>query len=358
MKCALYGLDQCALYKVQSKARLAEILHVSIAGLIALSKGDEYKVFTLPADTCEFTGKTRKARQVEEPKRGLKRVHERIRSLLARVVTPDYAHAAVKGRSYRSNAEFHKLSDVAATFDVKSFYPSTSEDAVFRFFKNQLRCAADIAGLLAKLVCFRKIAEGLGCLPTGSPLSPLLSIYANKPMFDALAQLALDHNLKFTCYVDDLTFSGSRLPARLKRRVTSIIESHGHKVATEKTKIFLKGFPKHITGVVIHKGKVSVPFGRFRKARKIEQAIKNEPDVLKNLRLMQKLSGLLGEAAYLDARYRPWATESYQKMSALRVLPFTTYMGTFSAVASPASPGASSKPLHSNRGGNEGAPWD
>lgn len=322
-----YRLDQCALYKVRSKARLAEILHVSVSVLVSLGKSPGYKVFQLPEEICEFTGKKTKARQVEEPKRPLKILHERIRDLLARVCHPDYAHAAIKGRSYRSNAEFHKNSDVVATFDVKKFYPSTSEDAVFLFFLHQLKCAPDIAGLIARLVCFRKVPDKLGCLPTGSPLSPLLSIYANKPMFDALAKLAQENEMKFTCYVDDLTFSGARVPIGFERRVSSILKSNGHKMADEKTRIFGKNVPKHITGVVVHAGEVAVPFGRFRKARNIEKAISAAPDRVEKIRLMRKLSGLLGEAAYLDASYKTWAKSSYRRLAAMDVAPIVTVTG-------------------------------
>lgn len=322
-----YRLDQCALYKVRSKARLAEILHVSVSVLGSLAKSPGYKVFQLPEEVCEFTGKITKARQVEEPKRPLKILHERIRDLLARVCHPDYAHAAIKKRSYRSNAEFHKNSDVVATFDVKKFYPSTSEDAVFLFFLHQLKCAPDIAGLISRLVCFRKVPDKLGCLPTGSPLSPLLSIYANKPMFDALAKLAQETEMKFTCYVDDLTFSGARVPIGLERRVASILKANGHKMADEKTRIFGKNVPKHITGVVVHAGEVAVPFGRFRKARNIEKAISNAPDRAEKIRLMRKLSGLLGEAAYLDANYKTWAKSSYRRLAAMDVAPIVTFTG-------------------------------
>lgn len=323
-----YDLNQCALYKIFSKKRLAETLHLSPQRLKKIANVPGYKVFFLPEEICEFTGKKRKARQVEEPKAQLKLLHERIRDLLGRVSHPSYAHAAVKGRSYRSNAEFHKNSDVVATFDVKKFYPSTSEEAVFLFFLHQLKCAPDVAGLLAKLVCFRSKPDAPGCLPTGSPLSPLLSIYANKPMFDALAKLANENELKFTCYVDDLTFSGAKIPVSIGKRVASILKSHGHTMAIDKTRFFAKGVAKHITGVVVHNGKVAVPFGRFRKARNIERAAMSTPDYAEKIKLMQKLAGLLGEAAYLDSSYRVWAANSYRKLSAMRLRPFITYSGS------------------------------
>ena len=350
-----YRLDQCALYKVHSKTKLAALLHVSKAVLLAMDKPAGYKVFRLPEEVCEFTGKRTKARQVEEPKGVLKALHERIRDLLARVHHPDYAHAAIKGRSYRSNAEYHKNGEVVATFDVKKFYPSTSEEAVFLFFLHQLKCAPDIAGLLSRLICFRQVPDKLGCLPTGSPLSPLLSIYANKPMFDALAGIASEANLRFTCYVDDLTFSGGNISFGFGRRVASILRSHGHTMADEKTKFFGKGVPKHITGVVVHNGKVAVPFGRFKKARRIERAIAGSSDYLEKIRLMQKLSGLLGEAAYLDGSYKLWAKSSYRRLADIRKTPVVTYTGLPVALATVAADAAPLTPSSNER--DRSVPW-
>lgn len=359
-----YQLDQCALYKTRSKNRLAEILHIGVPALKSIAADANYKVFVLPSETCEFTGKIRKSRQVEEPKKSLKTLHERIRDLLSRVAHPDYAHAAVKKRSYRSNAEFHKASDVAATFDVKAFYPSTSEQTVFLFFLHQLKCAPDVAGLLSRLVCYRAIPDKPGCLPTGSPLSPLLSIYANKPMFDALERLARERDLKFTCYVDDLTFSGAVVPANLERRVASIVKSHGHALANAKSRFFGKGMPKHITGVVLHQGKVAVPFGRFKKARRIEMAISKAEELPEKIRLMRKLSGLLGEAAYLDGRYKIWATKSYRRLAAFQVqvrMPSTTISSSPAALASPAAQGSAAAAVPGVGeflAVGESAPWD
>ncbi len=310
-----YAFNQCAFFKLQSKARLAELLFTSQPTLNALTGPDQYKIFTLPESVCEFTGKKTKPRGVEEPKRELRRIHDRIRELLSRVELVSYAHAAVKRRSYRSNAKAHQSSDVVATFDIERFYPSTSQEHVTQFFFQEMQCSVDVAALLGKIICYRPTPETLGCLPTGSPASPIVSIYANKPMFDALNKLAHSCGLTFTCYVDDITFSGRRLPAKLRRRVNSIVTKHGHKLNNEKTKVFGVGTPKHITGVVIKDGKIAVPHSRFLKARKIEERIKTATTHYEQSRLMRKLSGLLGEAASIDNRYLPLAVASYQSLN-------------------------------------------
>lgn len=313
----LYDITQCALYKVQSKARLASLLNVSVSVMLTMAKSQKYRQFMLEEQVCPFTGKKTKERQVQTPTEALRLLHDRVRDLLQRVQPPSYAHAAVKGKSYRSNAEAHKNSSVVATFDIRSFYSSTSETAVFHFFLDQLHCAPDIAGILVRLLCFPR-SDSFACLPTGSPISPLLSIYANKPMFDALERLAVKHGLIFTCYVDDLTFSGENIPRYLISMVASIMKRFGHEMAIKKTKIFSEESAKHVTGVVIYKGEISVPYMRFKKMRKIESAIFSEKDGLVKFKLMQRLSGLLGEAAYLDPRYKRLASESYRSLSDFR----------------------------------------
>lgn len=312
----LYDVNQCALYKLGSKTRLAQLMGVPKSRLLALAnRTDNYRVFPLPQEVCQFTGRVRKARLVQEPKPELRRVHERIQTLLSRVRPPEYGHGAVKGRSYRSNAEAHINGRRVATFDVRKFYPSTSRSAVRNFFADQLYCAPDVADILARLCCYGNVGEssiGMG-LPTGSPLSPVLSLYANKPMFDALHDYAGRHQLIFTCYVDDLTFSGNVLPRGLSRFVARIVGSYGHTLAIEKTHLFPRNGVKHVTGVVLSGNEIKVPHSRFLKARAIASAIaKHAPaDVQQRLSLQRKLAGLLGEAAFLDRRYAGWANRSY-----------------------------------------------
>lgn len=306
-----YGIDQCALYKLGSKSRLAKVLGMATEQLLALAEDKtNYRVFPLPQETCPFTGKVRKERLVQDPKSQLRRVHNRILRLLRPVSPPDYAHAAIRGRSYRSNAVVHKNGVRIATFDVRKFYPSTSRSSVYNFFADQLRCAPDVAALLEKLCCYD---QGL---PTGSPLSPLLSLYVNKPMFEELNNWAVSHGLLFTCYIDDLTFSGNSLPRGLPAAVKRIVTKNGHRLSDEKTRLFRRNQSKHITGTVLRNGQLLVPNSRFFKARAISSAIASENDLKEKLSLCRQLAGLLGEAAFLDERYASWARRAYEDLKA------------------------------------------
>lgn len=310
-----YEINQCALYKVTSPQKLCKVLGLELGQLLAVLDGEGlYKEFPLPEEVNPFSGKKTKARFVQAPCGQLRLVHERILSLLKNVVCPSYAHGAVKGRSYRSNALAHENSKVMATFDLKGFYGATKSHAVSRFFEETLLCAPDVSRIMTRLVTFG------GCLPTGSPLSPLLALHISKPMLDSLNKLAVDNGLIFTCYVDDLTFSGDSLPGSLGREVGSIAGVFGYRLSRRKTRFYGEGESKHVTGTVIFSGKVSVPHSRFRTARNIEDAISGRIDRhgFSMQKLMEKLAGVLNEASYLDERFKAKAVLAQVKLNRIK----------------------------------------
>jgi hypothetical protein len=211
-----YAVDQCALFKLESKGRLALLLFTELSKLERFAElGDgNYKLFPLKAVTDPFS-KPRKGRDVQEPKTELRQIHDRIHKLLKRVNCPEYLHSAIKGRSYKTNAKAHVGQSRLLKLDVRKFYPTTTESRVYNFFRDEMQSGHDVSGLLARLCTWN------GSLATGSPLSPLLSYYANKPMFYELSEMARSRELKFSCYVDDLTFSGDKISLGLAEQVST-----------------------------------------------------------------------------------------------------------------------------------------
>lgn len=304
-----YSIDQSLLYRVGSHKRLSFVLGFDSSIIKKLLQSKEnYKVFELEEKTCQYTGKVTKARKVQEPKKELRAVHERIKRLLHHVEIPEYAHAAIKGKSYRSNAAAHIHGDAVATLDIRRFYPHTLKIHVYGFFRDKLFCTPDVSRSLATLVSY-----GNG-LPTGSPLSPLISLFVNKPLFDRLDSYAKANNLIFTCYVDDITFSGRELPKDLKWQVARMVRSFRHYLADDKVRIYRSGVPKHITGVVIHEGRVRVPSARFKKFRAMYDHYNLSLDPREKLKIMRGIAGLLGEAAFLDSRFGAMAQSAYDEL--------------------------------------------
>jgi RNA-directed DNA polymerase len=320
MSCSLYDINQCIFYKLNSKSKLSNILGISLKRLKFLARNNtNYRIFLLREEICPYTFKVTKERWVQEPKEELRKIHDRVRKILMRLQPPDYSHAAVKGRSYRSNALAHKDSARVATFDIRKFYEFTSKSRIFSFFFEEMMCSHDVAEIFAGLLSYSApVAGSKSSLPTGSPVSPILSLYANKPMFDEISRLSVQHHLKFTCYVDDLTFSGPVIPLGFGRLLNGVVERHGHQIALAKSRIFSANQSKHVTGVVIYQNILKVPHSRFWKARALGEAIINTKNLEDKILLRQKLSGLLGEAAYLDSSYHPLAKRSYIDLKKLK----------------------------------------
>lgn len=307
-----HAVDQCALYMVGSKRRLAALLMTDLSCLLGLYKNsDNYRIFFLKPRDDPFSTK-RKPRWAQEPKYELRKVHARILWLLAGIAPPPYLHSATKGRSYRTNAARHLGSERLLKLDVRRFFPSTTESRVFAFFRETMKCAPDVSRLLARICSWK------GVIPTGSPLSPLLTYYANKPMFDDLDALAAARGLRFTCYVDDLAFSGRNLARGFSEEVEGIVARHGHVLAHEKTRFFRKGSAKELTGVVIDGPRLRVPNSRFQKARRLKAAISTEADFSKKLRLVERLNGLAGEASQIDERFNGWSARINRELRTLR----------------------------------------
>jgi len=292
-----YELSQSALYLTKNKSRMAAILATTTQNLIDCI-GDYRRFEIVPENDPFKLGKQSKPRQVQKPAAKLMAIHERILKLLRCVKVPEYMQFALKGTSYKKNAEAHITGKYVATLDIRNFFGSTCQSKVFNFFNGPLRAPGDIANLYARLTTIDN------CLPTGSPLSPLLSFYANKKLFDDLNDIAKEYELTFTCYVDDLTFSGEHISNRFLWRVEERIRKSGHVIAANKTRVFSETMPKHITGVVIQDGGICLPYVRQRKIRLIKDAISGKAKThgFTKKELGYKLGGLLGEAAYLDPR--------------------------------------------------------
>lgn len=227
-------IRDCWLYAIVSKRDLARRLDITMEQLSAAeADGENFRHFSIRQN-----GKERK---VQEPKPALQRLHRRIHTLLSRIEVPDYLHSAVKGRSYLSNARAHALDAPTIKIDVKKFFPSVPRVAIYNFFRDTMRCRADVAGCLADILTYDRR------LPTGSSASPVIAYYAFKPMFDAIHAVAIKHNLKMTCYVDDITLSGEAASRRVLDEVRRIIARFGLK--SHKMKLFSANRPKIITGV-------------------------------------------------------------------------------------------------------------
>lgn len=279
-------IDRCHLYGIRSPHALAKRLGWELNKLDSLAAYGGYKVYN-----HKTTG-----REIQEPGAALQSLHRQLHRYLARIEVPAYLHSAVKGRSYLSNARAHVGDGKLLKIDIAKFYQSVPQHKVMHFFRDVLACAPDVAGLLANLICYR------GVLATGSSISPIISYYAYKAMFDGLAGLATHHGLVMTCYVDDITMSGPGASRAVLHEARSAIFKAG--LHAHKDRSFIGDTVKIVTGVVVGPEGIALPFSRWQKINQATREIAACGDDAEKLRLYPKLVSRLYEAAQIDPRCR------------------------------------------------------
>jgi len=279
--------------------------------LLAGLEGDNYKRWPLGQKKRDaLIGATpKKPREIQQPKTLLAAVQKRIAMLLGRIEKPEFVYSATKGRCYVANAKQHCNRERATKVDIKNFYPSVKRRKVRNFFASQMECAEDVANVLAVLCTLE------GTMPTGSPVSPVLSYFSCSELFDRIAALASDHELVFTLYVDDMVFSGPRATKSFTELVVRELKKEGfigHKIVH-----FRAGDVKVITGVAVWSDRISVPFKRQQRIRAFQTAFDttSNPDHVRVLGAT--LLGQYREAERLDPGSRLRAIPVKEKLDSL-----------------------------------------
>ena len=283
-----HPINQSQLYSVTSPMQLATRLGISMVELEELAnQSNNYKRFKI--------GKGKK-RDVQEPKDRLGRVHRKVMRWLSCIETPNYLHSAVRGKSYITNARTHSADDNLVKVDIRSFYQNVRLHAVYLFFANSMKCRKDVAMLLAKLLTVD------GHLATGSAVSPILSYFAHRGMFDDIAQFADDLGLSFTVYIDDMCLSGERASRATLFRVRRIIARHG--LQSHKCRYFPAGVSRVVTGNALTRNGIRLPHRRHLKIKEAFDTLDAMPEGSAREKLLHALQSRLYEAAQLEPIWR------------------------------------------------------
>lgn len=124
--------------------------------------------------------------------------------------------------------------------DIKDFFPSITNGQVFRMFKEN-GFSNDIAHVITKLTTY------LGSVPQGAPTSTAVANLTFVKVDKALIDYCALHNITYSRFVDDLSFSSDKDFIPLVREMISIIYKNGFKINRKKT--HYKVGPVDITGV-------------------------------------------------------------------------------------------------------------
>lgn len=270
-------------YTLASRSKLARVLFTSERKLNALIEAsDRYRTFTKPK-------KSGGTRLISAPRDDLKRLQSRIADLLQRIEPPDFLSAPVCGRSYVDNAAVHLGARAFRLLDIEDFFPSCTDNRVIWFFNKRMRCSIDVAVMLSK------IATEAGCLPQGSPCSPILAYFSYVDMWEDIDRAVRNAGCRLTVYADDVTISGTVVPEEVVWTIKRTLYRFGHRynVAKEKSRI---DKPAEITGVIVSGNALLLPNRQHKSLHRARQDLKGIGSGTARRKLEQRLAGRKAQA--------------------------------------------------------------
>ena len=253
--------------------------------------------------------KYRKFTDVPEPR---KTALKKLNKYLSELSIPDYVFAKTDG-GYVKNAKHHRGNTNFLLIDIASFYPNCKFKEVKKFFMSGggFKMKNDLAQRMAELVTApEKSNSKVRVIPQGFPTSTLISFFAYKKMFAELNKIALENNLVFSTYVDDVTFSTCDEEFdynTILNSIDQVLEKYGHKRKKEKTQICLLKNSKcpTITGIWIKRHKVRASSKMYKKMITnyrwlISNQIIDGSSYLNSWKHFVALDGLLNTIDYIE----------------------------------------------------------
>lgn len=214
-----------------------------------------------------------KTRPINSTKQPLKTLQKRIYKFLSsRISFPDYFFGGIPKKDNALNAKYHQGNKYIFTTDLKSFFPSISNKAVFGMFL-ELGIHPTIARKLTQLTTLNRQ------VPQGVPTSTLIANLVFKKTGDKLYRYALQNNIKFSIFVDDITMS-SKVDFKDKiPHILSILKEDGYRISHQKT--FYKTKNPIVTGVICQNNKIKLPHTFHKRIIRVSANAENNPDLHK-----------------------------------------------------------------------------
>lgn len=210
-----------------------------------------YKVFSIPK-----TNGTR--RIIQEPKPELKRIQRQLIHLFRSYIQfPEWVYGVGNNTGSAVDcARIHHRARILVKMDIEKFFPSTTQYAVLSGL-HKLVANQETQDLLSSAVklCVIKVNDSpCEVLPTGAPTSPLLSTIAFLPIDKLINQYCMQHNIKYTRYIDDLIFSMNEYVPGFQKDITKLVQENScYRINHKKNQVRYRGSaPQVVTGVTLN----------------------------------------------------------------------------------------------------------
>lgn len=303
--------------------------------LYKIQNKDKYKVFQIKKRNGAI-------RQICAPISGIKRLQKNLSIILNHLHSPKLcAHGYVNERSIITNAQVHVKKRIVINIDLKDFFPSINFGRVRGLFmKYPFNFDDNVSTILAQICCYD------GCLPQGSPSSPVLSNYICHRLDNQLLKFSRRCRVDYTRYADDITFSTNlkELPKEigiinhntlfLSGDLTDIIEGNGFAINTKKVRFSLKNNRQEVTGLIVNErinlnrkyirhvramvhawekfGLEEAAIEHFRKYNHKNKTVDNY-----NLSFIKEISGKIGYIGHIKGKENSVYKNIYKRIRAL-----------------------------------------
>ena len=232
----------------------------------ANARKSAYVDFTIPKESGG-------QRKISAPVKPLKAIQTALNIVLQSIFVPDeHATGFVLEKSVKDNAMIHVGQTCIFNTDLENFFPSITKLMVRRALHRELGDrlqSNEVINIICK-ICTVPDSSGIEVLPQGAPTSPVLSNIVLKSLDKDMSKLAERMECKYSRYADDITFSHSKSIRRMspfwQSRIYNIIAKYGLKVNEKKTRTFVPGTRREVTGVVVS-DKINVPRSYIKQLR-------------------------------------------------------------------------------------------
>jgi RNA-directed DNA polymerase len=251
--------------KLNSPYTLARVFKTTINSLEKRINNGSYNSFYIPK---------RKGGQrlIEVPETPLLKTQKGLNFFLQAYyacIKPQSVHGFIKTKSYSnkpsgiiSNASMHINKATVLNIDLKDFFQNISSKQVFQLFRSPLFNFNENMAAAYTLLCTHK-----GHLPTGAPTSPILSNFICLELDRAMQQFCLIHELSYSRYADDLSFSSNQhISTNTLLDLISAINALGFQINDKKVRMQGRRGRQTVTGLVVNQ-KVNVDRRYIRKLR-------------------------------------------------------------------------------------------